>query len=110
MALAPTLSHALSFARGGPSAWAEVCTPQGMKRVALDSAVEADAGAATPAPSMDHCPYCAFSADAAGLAPAPALVPTPPAGADALPALFLQAPHTLFAWASAQPRAPPVRS
>jgi len=27
-----------------------------------------------------------------------------------LPALFLQAPHTLHAWASAQPRAPPALS
>src|SRR5262245_31384367 len=41
LAVLPTLSHALAFARGG-AAWAEVCTPQGMRLVAVDAAQSAE--------------------------------------------------------------------
>lgn len=111
LALLPTVSHALAFAHGGKSNWAEICTPQGMKLVALDDAPgAADTPPAQAGSHLDHCPYCGLSGHATGLPPAPAAVPGLPAGADAVPRLFLQAPRTLFAWRSAQPRGPPLIS
>lgn len=110
LALLPTVSHALAFARGG-SAWAEVCTPQGMRLVALDASQTADPAAPVQAAGhLEHCPFCALAADAPPLPPAPAAALPQPLAATAVPALFLQAPRPLFAWASAQPRAPPLFS
>ena len=108
LALLPTLSHALAFARGG-AAWAEVCTPQGMRLVAVDAAqAAADPDApAQAAGRLEHCPLCALGADLPALPPAaPAALALPLAAAEP-PPLFLHAPRTLFAWHSAQPRGPP---
>lgn len=107
LALLPTLSHALAFARGG-AAWAEVCTPQGMRLVAVDAAQAAETGAPVQvAGHLEHCPLCALGADLPALPPAPPVaLPLPLAAADP-PPLFLHAPRTLFAWRSAQPRGPP---
>ncbi len=108
LALLPTLSHALAHARGGASAWAEVCTPQGVRLVALDSERAADPAAPVQAAGhLEHCPFCALGADTVALPPAPAPDVAMPAGRALLPPLFLQAPRTLFAWRSAQPRGPP---
>jgi Protein of unknown function (DUF2946) len=113
LALLPTLSHALAFVQGG-SNWAEICTPQGAKRIAL-----ADDGSALTttdinedsralgAMHLQHCPLCALSTDAPVLPPAaPAALPLAITSASP-PAAFLHAPHTLHAWRSAQPRGPP---
>ncbi len=106
LALLPTLSHALSAARG-LSNWAEVCTPQGLRLVALDGTAVPDAA---PAVHLEHCPLCALQNAAAAPPPAAAVVlPLVLHGAE-VPALFLQAPHTLFAWRSPHPRGPPVFS
>ena len=107
LALLPTVSRAMAFAQGGGGAWAEVCTPQGMVRVALD-----DAPGATPAPAqagsmLDHCHFCGLASQAAGMPPAPPLLPPVQTADSLVPPLWLQAPHTLFAWRSAQPRGPP---
>jgi hypothetical protein len=54
------------------------------------------------------CPYCLVQGPQAALPPG--AIPTLPV-ADTpahLPPLFLHARHPLFAWSSAQPRAPPV--
>jgi hypothetical protein len=101
LALLPTVSHAL--ARSG-SGFAEVCTPQGMKVVALADGEQQPSSAAM---HLEHCPYCAVAGTAAALPPAPLVLPLPPAEAALQPPLFLQAPSTLFAWAAAQPRGPP---
>ncbi|MFO1291994.1 MAG: DUF2946 family protein [Rubrivivax sp.] len=108
LALVPGVSHALAQLRG-QSAWTEVCTTQGARLVVLDA--DADRAAQAPgtaaAAYLEHCPYCAASFGGLGLPPAPLALP-PAAAADAgVPALFLHAPHTLHAWRSAQPRAPP---
>lgn len=111
-ALLPTVSHALTSVlqsvRGGASSWAEVCTPQGMRLVAVD----ASDGVPTTAPMqaaghLEHCPLCVLAGDVPPLpaaAPAALLLPLHHA---ALPPLFLHAPTTLHAWRSAQPRGPP---
>ena len=83
-ALAPTLSHALVLARGGTSAWTEVCTSTGTRWVLLgptqnaapppgDAVASVDddppqTSAASPQPpqaalSLDHCPFCLLAAD-----------------------------------------------
>jgi len=110
LALLPTVSHALAFVRGG-SAWAEVCTPQGMRPVPVDASQAVDTGAPVQAAGhLEHCPFCALGADLPALPPAPAAALPLPLGSAEPPALFLHAPRTLFAWRSAQPRGPPFTS
>ena len=110
LALAPTISHALAHSQG-QSAFTEICTPQGMKRLLLDDrgAPVSDAEPATAISHLDHCPLCGLGAQAPALPPAQPLPLLDDHGlSQALPSLFLQAPRPLFAWASAQPRAPPL--
>lgn len=104
LAFAPTVSRALAFANG-EAAWAEVCTPLGMKLQSV-----AAAGEEAPAADLgqvEHCGFCGFSAGAAPLPVLPTQGLVLAAAVQARPSLFLQAPRTLFAWLSAQPRAPP---
>lgn len=104
LALVPTISRAMAYASGG-SAWAEVCTPQGMQRVFADG--ERMGTPPDGMPQIDPCHFCPLAA--AGAAPLPMAAPAlalPPAGAE-LPSLFPQAARTLHAWRSAQPRGPP---
>lgn len=108
MALLPTVSHALAFAQNGKSTWAEICTPQGMKVVAVATA-PGDEGAPAAA-HLEHCPYCAQTATMLGMPPAPAALAAFPVAGIEPPALFLHAPRTLFVWVAAQPRAPPFLS
>ena len=58
LALLPTVSHAVAHGQGSRSAWAEVCTPQGMKWVAVDAA----SAAANPSPSRTRRPAVRNSA------------------------------------------------
>lgn len=109
MALMPTVSHALAHWRGQAS-WVEVCTTAGSRLVALDAAGEAQQPATSAAAHLEHCPYCAPSFGGVGLPPSPLTLPLPADLATEVPALFLQAPRTLHAWCSAQPRAPPSLS
>jgi hypothetical protein len=117
LAVLPTLSHALTHAASqGPGGWAEVCTQNGPKRIAVDAGgklmdtlIETDGNAAHGgAAHLQHCPLCALSVDAPVLPPAaPAVLPLALAS-DAPPPAFLHAPHTLHAWRNAQPRGPPA--
>jgi hypothetical protein len=106
MALLPTLSHAMAHVAGGVgSGFTEVCTPQGMKLVALNDGETAPDSAAL---QLEHCPWCTGALG--DIAPAPALqgAGLQPAGTLLLPPLFLHGPRTLHAWLLANPRAPPV--
>jgi hypothetical protein len=111
LALLPTLAQAFAQTRGG-QALTEICTPQGMKLVVVDSgdqATPADA-AKSALGHLDHCPFCAAAAhDMAPPPAAPELLLLPSTGAEAAP-LFLQAPRTLHAWVAAHPRGPPALS
>ena len=117
LALLPSLSHAFAHfgVTGAAGGWAEVCTPQGPKRIAIDAddkmvdTVVADADALT-ATHLQHCPLCALQTDAPPLPPAAASPLPLPLASDSPPAAFLHAPHTLHAWRSAQPRGPPASS
>ena len=108
LALLPTLTHALARAAGGASSsFTEVCTPQGTRLVALADGETAPDSALL---QLEHCSWC--TAALGDLAPPPVVLRhgLPAAGAGFVPPLFLQAPHTLHAWASAQARAPPLRA
>ena len=109
LALLPSVSHALRFAQGDPQSLAEICTPQGMRTVLVDGGATDDNMPATAAAGAD-CPYCSLCGHLAALPPASPSVLPPMVAEAAVPTLFLQAPRTLCAWASAQPRAPPVLS
>lgn len=98
-ALLPTLSRMLSFWQHETSPWSVVCTaPAAAGDLAGDAAQMA----------TEHCPMCLVQA--LGWHPGTdwSLWSLLPAAAMLLPLLFLWAPRPLFAWASAQPRAPPA--
>lgn len=111
MALLPTVSHALAFARGGAGAWTEVCTPQGLRLVA-GPAYEAGQGDAPlqAAGHLEHCPLCTLAADHPGLPAAVLQAGVLLSG----PVLRLppvaQALRALPPWRQAQPRGPPVQA
>jgi hypothetical protein len=119
LSLLPTLSHALAHTQSrGDGGWAEVCTPQGPQRIAVDAAgkladtvVNSPSGdAAMAAAQQPHCPMCALAADLPMVPLArPSVLPPAPSG-DGPPAAFLHAPRSLHLWLGAQPRAPPVFS
>lgn len=67
-AFAPTLSHALVLARGGPPPLLAVCTSIGMQGVANALAADSPDGQES-APSLAHCPFCLLSTDRAVPAP-----------------------------------------
>lgn len=98
--LVPAISHALQASAADP--WQDFCSASKPGLDAASTDKSAPGGL-----SMPHCPYCTLHA--LDLAPAPvscgtvliADLPIEP------PALFLAAPRTLHAWASANPRAPP---
>ena len=109
LALVPTLSHALSFARGQQATLAEICTPQGMRVIDADGrAVPASDSGGMMAAHLDHCPFCALHAGVAGLPPQVDAAPLRNDLSQALPPLYLHARHTLHAWRTAQSRAPPA--
>ena len=100
-----TLAPAALSAAGG--AWAEVCTASGARWVRVGDATPGDLPADT-GHVLGHCPLCSLHTPTLG--PPPALESGLPlaTASFAVPALFLAAPRPLFAWLSAQPRAPPT--
>lgn len=109
MALLPTISHALAQP-GGQAPWNEICSSQGMSSMAVAGDPEEAGKQPASDPSlgkMEHCAFCGLGAGHLALPTADRVVLRAPELSHALPALFLQAPYPLFAWWSAQPRAPP---
>src|SRR5690349_52564 len=89
LALLPTVSRLLAHAAGG-SAWAEICTPQGLKLAAYNGEKPLPAAGA----HIDHCPMCGLAGST--LAPPPATAATiAVAAARTLPPLFDAAPRPL---------------
>ena len=106
---APTLSHALA-AWQGPSAWVEVCSAQGTRRILAEPAGQAVSPGADLLHHLSHCPLCGLSAG--GMAPAPEVSawqgPLEACG-HARPASGPEAPAGVPG-RDAQPRAPPTRA
>ena len=115
-ALAPALANAFGLNNMGPMAWIELCSGQGTKRIAVDSAGEpiVSVGASEPieraAHASEHCPFCHIELAATSLPPALAPVVPQDLSHDEFPALFYAASRPRFAWAAARSRAPPTRS
>ncbi|WP_454908801.1 DUF2946 domain-containing protein [Variovorax gossypii] len=105
--VAPVLSHAFQPSQGG-AGWIEVCTALGQQLVHVDgAAAEPSKSKQTDDHARAHCPYCSSHAVQLGLPPATSPVLFVPTLHYGLPALFLAAPRAVFAWSTAQPRAPP---
>ncbi|MBI5255495.1 MAG: DUF2946 domain-containing protein [Burkholderiales bacterium] len=102
--LAPGMARALAHLNGDAQAMAQVCSAYSQPRGNGPAAPGTDA-----AHLLAHCPFCALHTDTLGMPPAAAACALPPALREAVPPLLLHAPNTLFAWAPAQARAPPVQ-
>jgi hypothetical protein len=106
-ALAPLVSHAMEAAGPAPAVMQmEVCTAMGMEMVPV--VLSADDGSSGKLQKhLNHCGYCVFHATAHGVPPPLGASFVPAAGRDAWPPLYYRSSRPLFAWALAQPRAPP---
>lgn len=69
-AFAPTLSHALVWARGGTSPIVQVCTDTGPRWVALKTSTDSP-DAPQAARTLEHCPFCLLFADHVAPPPSP---------------------------------------
>jgi hypothetical protein len=104
VALMPTVASALARS-GGVT---EVCTPAGMKLVALGSGQAGDqpqpAGAAL---HLNHCAFCGGAFGALGMPPAPLALPLPASVPVRAVAERPVRPALRPAWPMARPRGPP---
>ena len=108
-ALAPAISHVLRV--GSPSGWTEVCSALGSRLVPADDGRPAGQSPASSGEHLfEHCPYCSLHLPALGMPEAPLAFDALVVPTSGVPELFLTAPRTLFAWATAQPRGPPQHS
>jgi hypothetical protein len=105
LALAPTVSHALAFARG--ASWQEICTAQGARRVPAGDDAPVPAPAPLPTSPFDHCGYCVGSSGVGPLPAAWAGLPAVPGGCGDSAAGPSEAPRIDLAWPDARPRGPP---
>lgn len=107
--LAPSISHALA-AHAQHDAWVEICSVEGSKMIQVDADQHPQKPAHDQIGHFEHCPFCLNHSLAQGLPPAADFVMPVIAGSHLLPPLYYQASRPLFAWAVAQPRAPPSLS
>jgi hypothetical protein len=105
-ALAPSISQAVN-ASSGKSIFAEICTVNGAKVVAVDGDTQKPANDPLQH-HMKHCPYCGTHGGTFALLPPAAIEFAVLGGPDRHPSLFYQAPAPLFAWSAAHPRGPPA--
>jgi len=110
--LAPAISHAIANIKGQPAPWSEICSTSGNKFVPFDISLAASNKESNDNDSqpmkMEHCAYCTMHAPTFALNDQRLLALQPANLSYSLPKLFYQAPYPLFAWASANPRAPPL--
>lgn len=106
--LVPGAIHAMSQLSGGER-WVEVCTPSGMKLIAVDAGQESP-GDTGQGILVGSCPFCATHAGAWALPSDGKDQLVPLSRQRALPAVPHFAPRQLFAWTRLQARAPPFHS
>ena len=109
--LAPSVSHALALAKGGSYSWMEICSTAGAKFVKVtDNQNPTSFPIKKTTTHFEHCPFCLTHAGLDGLPPTATFsLPVIP-NSSQHPFLFYQAPYPLFAWTTAQSRAPPLVS
>lgn len=109
--LAPTVSHALYTA--GDAGVGAICSSSGVLWTGVeavdDSGREPSGSPASRSELGDlaHCAFCICQGHDSLLPSEPLVVRLPDPLRFEVPRLYLRAKHTLHAWASAQPRAPP---
>ena len=111
--MAPLMTQALERPPGDAAGqgWVEVCTAMGTMRIdAGDSGPNGPAHQMPADHAPQHCTYCSSHATTLGMPPASSAALLVPALRPGLPELFLKSPRPLFAWSTAQPRAPPFVS
>ena len=106
-ALMPALAQALGRTPGDGAV--EICTPQGMKWLAVGDLAD-DKLPSTAAGSLDHCPFCSLGSNLPALPGSPAAWAPPVGSVDVHSERFHRAARAPHAWRSAQPRAPPIVS
>ena len=111
-ALAPTLSRALTVARGGSVPSLEICSVAGgMNMVPVKLSIKLSIDDSTPAKNamqMGDCPCCGMHAAVLALPPLSLAPATGAVITGLLPVLFYQSATPLFAWTAFQPRGPPA--
>lgn len=85
----------------------DICTTSPAKRVVMVDVHKRSSSEDKHNAHGEDCAYCRFQADSPGLLPLTDLAADLPLQLFQLPSLFHQLSRPLFAWASAQPRAPP---
>jgi len=107
-ALAPTLSRAVTVARGGSVPSLEICSVAGgMNMVPLKLSTD-DSTPVKSAMQMGDCPCCGMHAATLDLPPMSLVPATGAVITGLLPVLFYQSATPLFAWTPLQPRGPPA--
>jgi hypothetical protein len=105
LVIAPTISRAM--AAGGDPAWAEVCTPQGLRVVTAGGSPGDSPRPQAVGMQLDHCPLCGVGADSP-LPQGRRVHDLEHGPRDAVPVPCPRAPRPPFACAAGQPRAPPL--
>lgn len=110
-ALAPTLSHAWSAARGDAGFAVAVCTssgPRWLTQADASSPATPDPGAPERAGLTAHCPFCLLSAERLAAPPPAAQAYLLPPGTAPVPVAPVALPGLTRWVAAAQPRGPPA--
>ena len=68
-ALAPTVSHALVWSHGAPSAWNEICTSTSVAAPVATAHSENSPDGQESTLSLAHCPFCLLFTDRGAPAP-----------------------------------------
>lgn len=106
-ALAPSISHALSYAEGNPAAF-EICRAD--KSRPLAPAFLLDGETDKKGMSMgEDCGYCVTHAGSFGMPPSTVSGLPYAAQSKIHPFLFYRAPQPLAAWSASRPRGPPAQ-
>jgi Protein of unknown function (DUF2946) len=104
LTLLPSLARVVNAAT--QSGWVEICSAQGMRWVAPDGTLFERGPGGQSAAHGEQCPLCG-GAGATALPITTVMLRPAAVAARFVAPLFLHAPRPLFAWSSAQPRAPP---
>jgi hypothetical protein len=105
--LTPSISRAL-VAAGPGKMQLEICTSGGIMLMPVADAAAKKSPLGLTQDHLEHCPCCLSHAGPFALFPPLKLTFAIIDGRELYPALFYHAPHRLFSWFSANPRAPPV--
>jgi hypothetical protein len=102
LTLAPAISNAM--ADSASPGWMDVCSSVGIAVTKISNQDQPG----KPSLHFEHCPYCFTHAGTFAM-PATPVFSLPVVKANfPFPQLYYQSSQPLFAWSSAQPRAPPL--